>query len=139
MAVTKLSSASDTYWGIVDERAKMVQALATVLKTETARHIMIRNTCGHIANHAATVRKLNRDLLRGYDSATDDSISALCDRIGSLLYDEALVRGIPPAHLAIMRAGVAAIRGALFARQAQATRDGEAARFEQRQQRVAAA
>jgi hypothetical protein len=138
MTVTKLkASATDTYWGIVDERARVIQVLATALKREEARHIMIRNACGHVANHAATVRKLNRDQGRQYDPSTDDSISALCDRIGLLLRDESLVRGIPDAHLAIMRAGVSAIRGALFARQAHAWREQQAQRFETVHKRAA--
>lgn len=76
-------------------------------------------------------------LLRGYDAAADDNISVMCDRIGLLLRDEALVRGLPDAHIAIMRAGVSAIRSALFARQGQAQRETNAARFDVRKERAA--
>lgn len=134
----KLNGGSDVHFGIVHDRAETIHNIAAMLSEERGRHYVVRQMCGHIANHSAAVMELNRHHLRGYDPAHDDNIGVMCDRIGSILRDEALVRALPPSHVAIMRAGVSAIRGALFARQAQENRNSDAARFEQAAARRAA-
>jgi hypothetical protein len=133
----RLNGASDTYWSTVNDRAETIHQLAAMMQEQNGRHYVVRSMCGHIANHAQAVVEFNRAHLRGHDPAADDNISVMCDRIGLLLRDEALVRALPEAHVAIMRAGVSAIRSALFARQGQAQRDTDAARFDVR--RAAAA
>lgn len=126
----RLNGASDTCWSTVQERAETIHTIAAALSEERGRHFVVRSMCGHIANHSAAVIDLNRQHLRGYDVAHDDNIGVMCDRIGLLLRDEALVRALPEAHVAIMRAGVSAIRSALFARQGHQAREQDAARFE---------
>ena len=141
MATIKLDGASDTYWSCVNDRAETIHNIAAMLAEQNGRHYVVRAMCGHIANHSAEIVDLNRRHLRGYDAAHDDNIGVMCDRIGNLLRDESLVRSLPEAHVAIMRAGVSAIRSALFTRQGQARRETQAARFEpaqpQRMERAA--
>jgi hypothetical protein len=103
-----------------------------MLSEESGRHMMVRLMCGHIANHSQAMMDFNEQHLRGYSNSADDNIAVMCDRIGTLLRDESLVRALPASHVAIMRAGVAAIRGVLFARQGQHLREQQATRFEQR-------
>ena len=131
MATIKLDGAADTYWSCVNDRAETIHQIAAMLSEQNGRHYVVRATCGHIANHAQGIIDLNKRHLRGYDQAHDDNIGVMCDRIGTLLRDEALVRALPEAHVAIMRAGVSAIRAALFSRQVQARPHQDAARFEQ--------
>ena len=135
----KLNGASDTYWSIVNDRAETIYHLAAMMAEQNARHYAVRQLCSHVANHAQAIVDLNQSHLRGYNGAADDNIGVMCDRIGLILRDEALVRGIPEAHITIMRAGVSAIRSALFARQGQQRRETEAARFEPQQRKVMAA
>ena len=130
MARIKLDGAADTYWSCVNDRAETVHQIAAMLQEHNGRHFVVRAMCGHIANHSAEIVDLNRRHLRGYDAAHDDNISVMCDRISTLLRDEALIRSLPEAHVAIMRSGVSAIRSALFARQGQHARHQDAARFE---------
>jgi hypothetical protein len=128
----RLNGASDTCWASVNDRAETIHTIAASLVEQNGRHYVVRQMCGHIANHAQAIIDLNRQHLRGYDPAHDDNIGVMCDRIGLLLRDEALVRALPDAYVAIMRAGVSAIRSALFARQGQERRETDAARFEPR-------
>jgi len=132
----KINGASDTYWATVNDRADTIHNIAAMLRDQNGRHFIVREMCKHIANHSAEILHLNERHLRGYDPAHDDNIGVMCDRIGLLLRDEALVRSLPEAHVAIMRAGVSAIRGALFARQGQQVRETDAARFVPQQQRM---
>lgn len=129
--VKRINGGSDVHWNVVNDRAETIYNIAASLQSQTGRHYMVRQMCEHVANHSQAIVALNLKQLPGYKYEHDDNISVMCDRIGTILRDEALVRGIPDAHLAIMRAGVSAIRGALFARQGQQMREAEAARFEQ--------
>ena len=135
----KINGASDTYWSCVNDRAETIHHIAAMLADENGRHYVVRAMCGHIANHAQAIAEFNRGHLRGYDPAHDDNIGVMCDRIGTILRDEALVRSLPAAHVAIMRAGVSAIRSALFARQGQQRRETDAARFAAPQRMAVAA
>jgi hypothetical protein len=107
-----------------------------MMEEQNGRHFVVREMCKHIANHAQAIIDFNEQHLRGYDPAHDDNIGVMCDRIGTILRDEALVRSLPAAHVAIMRAGVSAIRSALFARQGQQRRETDAARFVPQPQRM---
>lgn len=132
MATIKLDGAADTYWSCVNDRAETIHHIAASIAEQNGRHYVVRAMCGHIANHAQAIIDLNKRHLRGYEPAHDDNIGVMCDRIGNLLRDDALVRALPEAYVAIMRAGVAGIRGALFARQVQQRPHQDAARFEAR-------
>ena len=132
MATIKIDGAADTYWSTVSDRAETIHQIAAMLQEQNGRHYVVRAMCGHIANHAQAIIDINRQHLRGYDTAHDDNIGVMCDRIGNLLRDEALVRALPEAHVAIMRAGVSVIRSALFSRQVQVRPHQDAARFEAR-------
>jgi len=136
MARIKLDGATDTYWSTVNDRAETIHNIAAMLQEQNGRHYVVRQMCGHIANHSAEIIDLNKRHLRGYDPAHDDNIGVMCDRIGLLLRDEALVRSLPDAHVQIMRLGVSAIRSTLFTRQGAQVREVQAARFEPQQQRM---
>ena len=119
MARTRLDGGADVTWNVVDSRAEIIQELADALNGENGRHYATRQAAWHITNDAKEVRKLNHEHLRGYDASADDLMHPHLDRIGQLLSDREFAASIPASHLGIMRAAVAAIRGALFSRASQ--------------------